>query len=112
MRDLQLGIRRGTAFGGVAEVGYLPDMFGHVAQMPQLLRLAGFEHAAVWRGVPSTITGSAFTWRAPDGSEVRAEYLLDGYGSGSTLPDDAKALVTRVREHVSTFSTSSRATCC
>ena len=33
-------------------VGYLPDMFGHVAQMPQLLRLAGLEHAVVWRGVP------------------------------------------------------------
>ena len=35
------------------DVGYLPDMFGHVAQMPQLLRLAGFEHAVVWRGVPA-----------------------------------------------------------
>ena len=36
-----------------APVGYLPDMFGHVAQMPQILRLAGLEHAVVWRGVPS-----------------------------------------------------------
>ena len=34
-------------------VGYLPDMFGHVAQMPQILRLAGLEHAVVWRGVPA-----------------------------------------------------------
>ena len=34
-------------------VGYLPDMFGHVAQMPQILRLAGIETAVVWRGVPS-----------------------------------------------------------
>ena len=25
------------------EVGYLPDMFGHVAQMPQILRQAGFD---------------------------------------------------------------------
>ena len=33
-------------------VGYLPDMFGHVAQMPQILRAAGIETAVVWRGVP------------------------------------------------------------
>ena len=47
-----------AAFGGAMEVGYLPDMFGHVAQMPQLLRLFGFEHAVVWRGVPSAVDRS------------------------------------------------------
>ena len=46
------GLRVASRFGGAMEVGYLPDMFGHVAQMPQLLRLFGFEHAVVWRGVP------------------------------------------------------------
>jgi mannosylglycerate hydrolase len=105
VRDLQRGLRRGASFGGTTKVGYLPDMFGHVAQMPQLLRLAGLEHAVVWRGVGSEVTSSAFFWRAPDGSEVRTEYLLDGYGNGATLPDDAKALVTRADEHVSKFST-------
>ncbi|HEV3213162.1 MAG TPA: hypothetical protein VGZ03_07200 [Acidimicrobiales bacterium] len=100
VRDLQRGLERAAAFGGAMQVGYLPDMFGHVAQMPQLLALAGFEHAVVWRGVPSAITATAFRWRAPDGSEVRTEYLLDGYGNGATLPDDAKALVARVDEHV------------
>ena len=41
------------ALGGAMPVGYLPDMFGHCAQMPQLLRHAGIEHAFVWRGVPA-----------------------------------------------------------
>ena len=36
-------------------VGYLPDMFGHIAQMPQILRRAGIERAVVWRGVPTSI---------------------------------------------------------
>ncbi len=103
VRDLQLGIRRGAAFGGVTEVGYLPDMFGHVAQMPQLLSLAGFAHAVVWRGVPSTIESSGFWWIAPDGTRVRAEYLLDGYGNGAQLPDDAKAVLQRVADHVTSF---------
>jgi len=103
VRDLQLGLQRGTGFGGASKVGYLPDMFGHVAQMPQLLRLAGLEHAVVWRGVPSEVTSSAFWWRAPDGSQVRTEYLVDGYGNGALLPDDAKALVARVEKHVERF---------
>ena len=75
VRNLQLGMERATAFGGAMPVGYLPDMFGHIAQMPQLLRQAGFEHAVVWRGVPSAIDRNGFWWTAPDGSTVRAEYL-------------------------------------
>ncbi len=100
VRNLQAGIARGSAFGGVMDVGYLPDMFGHVAQMPQLLALAGMEHAVVWRGVPSAVDRTAFTWEAPDGSRVRAEYLVAGYGNGAALPDDAKALVRRLGAQV------------
>src|ERR1700692_1982399 len=60
IRDLQSGLERGAGFGGVPEIGYLPDMFGHIGQMPQILALAGFEHAVVWRGVPSVIDKSGF----------------------------------------------------
>jgi mannosylglycerate hydrolase len=100
IRNLEMGIVRGAAFGGVMDVGYLPDMFGHIAQMPQILRQAGFAHAVVWRGVPSAVTKDAFVWEAPDGSTVRAEYLPVGYGNGAALPDDAKALVRRTADLV------------
>ena len=53
VRDLQLGLDRAARFGGAMSVGYLPDMFGHIAQMPQILRQFGFADAVVWRGVPS-----------------------------------------------------------
>ncbi len=99
VRDLQMGLARGAAFGGAMDVGYLPDMFGHVAQMPQILRLAGIDHTVVWRGVPAAVTKTGFWWEAPDGSTVRAEYLPVGYGNGAVLPDDAKALVRRVADH-------------
>ena len=95
VRDLQLGIRRASELGGLMEVGYLPDMFGHVAQMPQLFRLAGLEHAVVWRGVPAAVTRTAFWWDAPDGSRVRAEYLYGSYSNGRDLPADADGLVAR-----------------
>ena len=68
------------------EVGYLPDMFGHIAQMPQILRLAGFRDAVVWRGVPSQVTKNAFVWEAPDGSSVRAEYLPVGLRQRGRAP--------------------------
>jgi mannosylglycerate hydrolase len=98
IRDLQLGLRVAARFGGAMPIGYLPDMFGHIAQMPQILTQLGFDQAVVWRGVPSTVDRSGFWWHAPDGSTVRAEYLPQGYGNGSALPDDAKALVRQIAE--------------
>lgn len=100
IRNLQMGIRRAAAFGGAMEVGYLPDMFGHIAQMPQILRLTGFTDTVVWRGVPSSISKTGFFWEAPDGSTVRAEYLPVGYGNGAALPDNAKALVHRAADYL------------
>ena len=49
VRDLQMGLARGAAFGGAMEVGYLPDMFGHVAQMPQILA-PGRASSTPWSG--------------------------------------------------------------
>ncbi|MCX7621541.1 MAG: hypothetical protein N2037_11945, partial [Acidimicrobiales bacterium] len=100
VRNLQLGVERASAFAGAMPVGYLPDMFGHVAQMPQLLTQAGLDHAVVWRGVPRVIDHHSFDWEAPDGSVVRTEYLLDGYGNGANLPDDAKELVAQIDHFV------------
>jgi len=85
VRDLRLGWERARELGGGMVVGYLPDMFGHVAQMPQILRRAGIERAVVWRGVPDAIDRHVFRWIAPDGSEVTAEYLPHGYGNGLFL---------------------------
>jgi hypothetical protein len=95
IRDLQAGLRRAEAFGGVMEVGYLPDMFGHIAQMPQLFSLFDFKHAVVWRGVPAAVDRTAFWWEAPDGSRVRAEYLVGSYSNGRDLANDAAQLVAR-----------------
>ena len=94
VRNLEAGVARAERLGRVMAVGYLPDEFGHAAQVPQLLRLAGLGHAAVWRGVPAAVDRHAFHWSAPDGSAVRAEYLIGGYGNAAGLfayPDVAVA---------------------
>jgi mannosylglycerate hydrolase len=103
IRDLQMGLERAAAFGGAMPVGYLPDMFGHIAQMPQILQQFGFDHAVVWRGVPEAMQTSAFWWESPDGSTVRTQYLPEGYSNGASLPDDAKELVGMVRRFETTY---------
>ncbi len=81
-------------------IGYLPDQFGHIAQMPQLLRRAGLGAAVLWRGVPPAITENEFRWEAPDGSPVFCVYLSDSYSNGATLPTDAGGLATRLERTV------------
>lgn len=85
IRNLELGRARADELGGAMPVGYLPDEFGHCAQMPQILAAAGFAHACLWRGVPASVDGHAFRWVAPNGSAVRVEYLVGGYGNAASL---------------------------
>jgi Glycosyl hydrolases family 38 N-terminal domain/Glycosyl hydrolases family 38 C-terminal domain/Alpha mannosidase middle domain len=103
IRNLEAGLQRAARLGGAMPIGYLPDQFGHAAQLPQLLRRAGMEHAVVWRGVPAAVDRHAFRWSSPDGSTVRAEYLLGGYGNAAGLfgfPDDLKGTVGRLHERL------------
>ncbi|HVW33573.1 MAG TPA: glycoside hydrolase family 38 C-terminal domain-containing protein, partial [Acidimicrobiia bacterium] len=98
VRNLEAGLRRRAELGAAGPaIGYSPDVFGHVAQLPQVLRLVGINHAVVWRGVPEAVDTTAFVWEAPDGSAVRTEYLYGSYANGRTLPADGKALIERAR---------------
>ena len=85
VRNLEQGIAAARRLGREMRVGYLPDMFGHAAQMPQFLRGFGLADASLWRGVPGRVAWHAFVWEALDGSSVRVEYLWDGYGSALKL---------------------------
>ncbi|MFE9692131.1 hypothetical protein [Micromonospora sp. NPDC005806] len=94
VRNLERGLARSATLGGAMPVGYLPDMFGHIAQMPQLLAGAGLAHACVFRGVPDRVRSHTFGWQSPDGTTIRTEYLPGGYGNAAGLMDDPR-LVTR-----------------
>ncbi|SEG53834.1 alpha-mannosidase [Nonomuraea solani] len=104
VRNLELGMDRADKLGGSMPVGYLPDMFGHTAQMPQILRKAGLLHACVYRGVPSSVTTDAFAWVAPDGTALRTQYLpAGGYGNGAHLFSDTEGLAGRAETFVATM---------
>lgn len=85
VRNLEHGIASARRLGREMRVGYLPDMFGHAAQTPQILRGFGIADASLWRGVPASVDKHAFSWEGLDGSAVRVEYLWDGYGSALKL---------------------------
>jgi alpha-mannosidase len=96
IRDLQRGLASADLHGGSMRAGYLPDSFGHAAQMPQIYRQLGFEYAAVWRGVPLAIDRVAFDWEGPDGSRILTAYMGNSYSQGADLPTEPDALAARI----------------
>src|SRR6476661_7534932 len=85
IRNLEMGWADAARLGPVMPIGYLPDMFGHCAQMPQLLRHIGIEQAVVWRGVPAEVDSHEFWWRSPDGTGIRTEFLANSYGNAADV---------------------------
>lgn len=97
LRNLELGFRVSREFGSApAPAGYLPDMFGHLAQMPQILRGFGLETALMWRGITPDVTENEFIWEALDGSRVFTVFLPLGYGVAAGLPRNQALLLERV----------------
>ena len=72
-------------------VGWQLDTFGHHAQMPQLLKLAGYHSFWFMRGVPDDSVPAEFLWEGLDGSRIPAFWLPqtygNAYGAPASLPD-------------------------
>jgi alpha-mannosidase len=62
------------------KVGWALDTFGHNAQMPQVLKLAGIHSYWFRRGVPSMDLPGEFLWKGIDGTEIPAFWLAYSYG--------------------------------
>jgi len=85
IRNLILGIRESRQLGGVMKVCYLPDAFGHISQLPQLIKGFGMEDVVVWRGIPVN-RKTVFSWTGADSSKCLLFYLCCGYGNAKDLP--------------------------
>ena len=84
IRNLIEGDRTARKFGPKMMIGYMPDSFGHFAQMPQLIRGFGMDVISLWRGPDDQ--PAEFWWDAPDGSRVLMAYQRDSYSNGAGLP--------------------------
>jgi alpha-mannosidase len=87
IRNLLFGEQTGEKLGGCAKVGWLPDTFGHVAQLPQILRNFGIDNFIFSRGLgdQALTCPSAFWWVAPNGSRVLALHQTGGYWNAGNL---------------------------
>jgi mannosylglycerate hydrolase len=99
IRNLEIGTRIARRFGKCAETGYLPDQFGHAAQLPQILSGFGLKAGVVFRGVGREVTRNRFIWEALDGSAMFMVFMPFGYSNGASIPTDSvDATIARVNE--------------
>ena len=98
IRNLQTGLKRAAEFGEPMRVGYVPDCFGHIAQLPQILKGVRIDNAVFWRGVGSEARASEFYWTAPDGTSTLVLHLADhrGYSNARDMPLKPDEFVTYV----------------
>lgn len=83
-QNLLLGHRKAKAYGGdPLQYGYVCDIFGHVANFPQLLRSFGIRGALLSRGLNDETAACHFTWQSPDGSAVTTFKAPESCGYGS-----------------------------
>ncbi|MEI8026396.1 MAG: glycoside hydrolase [Pseudomonadota bacterium] len=88
IRNIEMGLKHAKEFGGGMKVGYVPDPFGHPAELPQVLAGFGIESFIFMRGISSELksqAGNHFIWKSASGSEVLAIYQPGGYLEASAL---------------------------
>jgi len=99
IRNLVIGHKIAKEFGNIMKVGYIPDPFGHISQLPQILVGFGIDSFIHTRGISEEYEklGSEFIWDAPDGSSVlavRSDYW-HGADLGYRWDDEKKELITK-----------------
>lgn len=84
IRNLLKGKAICEHYGQRMMIGYIPDPFGHIGQMPQILKGFGISKACFRRGLADEPV--VLLWQSRDGSEVLTSYLRDGYDNAAWLP--------------------------
>ncbi|GGD77494.1 glycosyl hydrolase-related protein [Paenibacillus nasutitermitis] len=102
VRNLMTGISQSRQLGGEMKVGYLPDHFGLIGQMPQIFRQVGLDNCVFGRGYDLAHHRLPFFhWQAPDGSAVDSMLLYFWYNSAQRMPagkEELSSVFTGMRE--------------
>ncbi len=101
VRNLLIGHAIAARYGTPMHVGYVPDTFGHVWQLPQILAGFNIKSCYLFRGYPPLFGGHEeakglndktpleFHWASPDGTKVLTLHHIKGYGNASHLSEGA-----------------------
>jgi len=100
IRNLMVGQHIARQFGKLIDVGYIPDPFGFVSQLPQILSQFGYDSVIFARGTGEETDdlGSEFIWESIDGSRVLAHWLPLSYGNIAGLPDEIDDAVSTIEQ--------------
>ncbi len=86
IRNLQIGKEICHKWGvEPSSNGYMCDIFGHVAQMPQILAGMNLHHTVLGRGTNEHTHTMHFRWQAMDGTDVTVYKLPEQEGYGDLL---------------------------
>lgn len=97
LRNLSLGLALSKAHGQRHDVGYMPDTFGHIDQLPQILRGYGIGNAVFWRGYDkSDLEAAETTWIGRDGTTIDALCLVGGYSNARGITRDLESTSDRI----------------
>lgn len=98
------------ALGVDVKVGWFLDTFGHHGQMPQVLKLAGYNSFWFWRGAENRDandrpkTPSEFLWQGIDGTRIPAFFLPFSYGHFYNPPADLPGFTAFIRQRYDTLT--------
>jgi alpha-mannosidase len=82
--NLKLGADCAKELGvSCSGTGYICDMFGHIAQMPQILKGFNLSCAVLGRGTNDHDTRAFFNWQSPDGSAILTFKVPEDVGYGT-----------------------------
>jgi len=87
IRNLMIGLRVSEAFGQALSVGYTPDSFGHISQLPLIVDGFGLDSIVFERGLGNEgeELGAEFMWRSADGeSTAFAVHLVGTYSAAAS----------------------------
>ena len=113
VRNLHIGMAQAERYGRCMRVGYAPDQFGLISQLPQILNGVGLDACVFGRGhnifcvddqgrLVQRMPPAEFRWQSPDGSEVFAVCMSFWYNNTQRFSaniDKAMELLRWQEEH-------------
>lgn len=118
VRNLLYGMKMCCGIGSEPLLlGYFPDAFGNIGQMPQILSGFGIRYAAFGRGInevqynntvnPERINPSEIIWSSPDGSSVIGVMFSHWYNNAMQLPENTELLSKKIDDLIAAAESSS-----
>ena len=85
-------------------IGYLPDMFGHNAYTPSILKGLGLKGAVIWRGVGRSCRKTEFLGKSLNGDEIITINLIRPYSNGAHFGRKIEEMKDAFRKEVEELS--------